>query len=82
METKLTAERPTPLPTTVSVLLPTRGRPEWLKESVMSLWSQAAHPNALELILKVDEDDEPTRKMVEELATLGIRIILWCSPSL
>lgn len=71
---------PADIPTLVSVLLPSRGRPQWLKESVRSLWDRAVHPHHLELILKIDEDDTATRQAAEEIAATGVRTILWVSP--
>ena len=43
---------------TISVLLPTRGRQTVLKESLESLVSKASHPERLEILFGVDEDDE------------------------
>lgn len=44
----------------VSVLLPTRGRPERLKASVASLYRQAECPEKIECLLRVDADDAET----------------------
>ncbi|MFM9105792.1 MAG: hypothetical protein ACKOWF_03750 [Chloroflexota bacterium] len=49
----------------LSVLLPTRGRPQALKRSVGTLLDRALHPEAIEIVLGVDRDDGET------LAALG-----------
>lgn len=51
----------------VSVLLPTRGRPELLRRSVMSLLDLASTPGRVEILVAVDEDDDATLEMVGEL---------------
>lgn len=51
----------------VSVLLPTRGRPELLRRSVMSLLDMASTPGRVEILVAVDEDDDATLEMVGEL---------------
>lgn len=43
--------------TTISILLPTRGRTEMLKRSVESLIKNAANPSRIEIMLGLDEDD-------------------------
>ena len=50
----------------VSVLLPTRGRPASLMESIDSLFS-LAKLRSMEFILKIDEDDSETLKAYESL---------------
>jgi hypothetical protein len=44
----------------VSVLLPTRGRSEWLLKSVDSLHSQAVHKDKIEYLFRADPDDLET----------------------
>jgi hypothetical protein len=51
---------------TISVLLPTRGRREVLKSSLESLISKAADPENVELLLGIDEDDEGAREYIEQ----------------
>jgi hypothetical protein len=46
----------------ISVLLPTRGRREALKTSVMSLIDQAADVSKIEILLGVDDDDRDTQE--------------------
>jgi hypothetical protein len=41
----------------ISVMLPTRGRPELLRGSVMSLVDNAAHPETVEILVAIDPDD-------------------------
>lgn len=54
----------------VSVLLPTRGRPEKLAKSIDSLVSLAENPQGIEILLKVDDDDLPTLAAVQEMSLL------------
>jgi|SRR5277367_363715 len=42
----------------ISVLCPTRGRPEMLKKSIASLLDNADDPDQVEILLAVDPDDE------------------------
>jgi hypothetical protein len=51
---------------TISVLLPTRGRREVLKSSLESLISKATDPENVELLLGIDEDDEGAREYIEQ----------------
>ena len=44
----------------VSVLLPTRGRPDLMLKSVKSLIEKAHHPDCIEILLKIDNDDKDT----------------------
>lgn len=44
----------------VTVLLPTRGRPDWLAKSVDSLYSLAVNKDKIEFLFRVDTDDLPT----------------------
>lgn len=43
--------------TTISILLPTRKRVELVKKSLKSLLDNAAHPERIEVMLAIDEDD-------------------------
>ena len=51
----------TPNKPLVSVIFPSRGRPEWLLESINSLLDQADDTTRIEIILRIDEDDAPTQ---------------------
>ena len=50
----------------ISVILPTRGRREALKASIMSLIDTAHDINRVELLLGVDEDDRETQEWCRE----------------
>ncbi len=62
----------------VSVLLPTRGRPDHLVKSVASLHNLATDKAAIEYLLFIDEDDEPTigRAMYLLRAGLNLRFLV------
>ena len=47
-------------PYLVSVLLPTRGRPELMLKSVGSLLTTASNPDQIQILLKIDNDDKET----------------------
>ena len=51
---------------TISVLLPTRGRREVLKSSLESLISKASDPEHIELLLGIDDDDEGVKEYIEK----------------
>ena len=51
---------------TISVLLPTRGRREVLKSSLESLISKANDPEHVELLLGIDDDDEGVKEYIEK----------------
>jgi hypothetical protein len=52
----------------VTVMLPTRGRLQWLLESIDSLNSLAVDKGLIEYILKVDSDDKETVGLAERLS--------------
>ncbi len=54
----------------ISVLFPTRGRVDMLRESVKSLLDTASDKSRIEVLYKVDFDDEPTVHAVQELSKL------------
>jgi len=61
----------------ISVLLPTRGRREVLRNSLDSLVSKATHPERIEILFGVDEDDQTVidfikEEIAEDLKKLGI----------
>lgn len=61
----------------VSILLPTRGRPDSLRRAVWSAADHADNPKLLEFILRVDEDDAETLKVAEELQScLQVNLIV------
>lgn len=51
---------------TISVLLPTRGRREVLKSSLESLITKASDPERIELLLGIDDDDEGVKEYIEK----------------
>ena len=50
----------------ISVILPTRGRTEVLKTSLMTLLDNVKEPNEVEIILGMDEDDTEVIEYVKE----------------
>ena len=64
-------------PFEVSVILPTRGRKEALKDSVMSLINLADNPEKVQILLGFDNDDRDsitwcTENLLPELSELGV----------
>lgn len=57
----------------VSVLMPSRGRPEPLAESVGSLRDLAADPDRIEVLVAADDDDPPTARAAE---TIGAKVLV------
>lgn len=51
----------------LSVLLPSRGRPEHLAQAVDSIYSLAGDKNSVEFIFKADDDDIPTVNFLSRL---------------
>ena len=49
---------------TISVLLPSRGRPKALRETVAGLLDLADHPDAIQVLVAADPDDPETRGVV------------------
>jgi len=61
----------------ISILLPTRGRTELLRKSLDTLVSKASHPERLEILFGVDEDDQSVidyikEEIAEDLKKVGI----------
>ena len=54
---------------TISILLPTRGRQEVLKNSLVSLVEKASHPERLEILFGVDQDDEGVVEFIKNEMT-------------
>jgi len=50
--------------TIISILLPTRGRTDVLKNSIETLIEKAADPSRLEILLGLDEDDADTKEYI------------------
>jgi len=45
-------------PALISVLVPSRGRPDWLQQTVGTAYKHATHDRRVEFIIYLDEDDE------------------------
>lgn len=58
------------MPPLVSILLPTRKRPQWLIETIDSLWSLAHNKDCLEFLLKIDDDDKETIAVARQLSSM------------
>jgi hypothetical protein len=54
----------------VSVLLPTRGRSNFLLGALESLYATASKPSDIETIIKIDDDDTATRDVATKLVNL------------
>lgn len=68
-----------PSDTLISILLPTRGRKETLKNSLESLISKAAQPTRLELLLGLDDDDQTTTEYIKtEIAPMLMKYNVEC----
>ena len=52
--------------TIISILLPSRGRREVLKESILTLIENASNPKRLELLLGLDADDESVQEYIKD----------------
>lgn len=58
----------------ISVLIPARGRPDYLKRSVASLLDLAAHPDDVEVMIGTDTDEPPSLELVGRRArTIELR---------
>lgn len=69
----------------ISVLLPSRGRPQSLAKSVGSLLGAATEPERVEVLVAADPDDETTRNLAvvlgdAESATGKGQVRLWVAP--
>ena len=54
----------------VSILLPTRGRLESLEKSVKSLIDNAIEPEKVEILMRIDDDDEVSLSNMEKIKNL------------
>jgi hypothetical protein len=62
------------VPTLISLLLPTRGRPKLCERFFQSVLEQSRHPDAVEIIMYVDDDDTESHHLAWE--GLNIRRII------
>lgn len=60
---------------TISVLLPSRGRPKALRETVAGLLDLADRPDSIQVLVAADPDDPETRE-----ADLPARATVWTAP--
>jgi hypothetical protein len=44
-------------PTMISILVPSRGRPDWLGRTILTAFQTATHTRRIEFIVRLDEDD-------------------------
>ena len=44
-------------PALISILVPSRGRPDWLQRTVATAFMTAVHPRRIEFVIYLDEDD-------------------------
>jgi len=66
----------------ISVLLPTRGRTESLRRSIMSLVSTVSHPGQIEILLAFDNDDTSSSDWFHEnisdlITKAGVEYTAW-----
>jgi glycosyltransferase involved in cell wall biosynthesis len=66
----------------ISVLLPSRGRPEALAESVGSLRHLATDPDRVEVLVASDDDDPPTDRAARALGARSLVGPRWGYPRL
>lgn len=59
----------------ISVLLPSRGRPQPLAETVSTLLELADKPNGIQILIAADPDDQPTLH-----ASLPWQVSIWRAP--
>lgn len=60
-----------------SILLPTRGRPQLVREAVDSVYSKCVDKSAIEFLFKLDDDDAPGIEAVRDIAkTVPSQIII------
>lgn len=65
----------------ISVLLPTRGRPEGMREAVLSIWSNTFDKDLIEFLLWIDDDDFESARAADLLRTeFPINIQAWIKP--
>ena len=57
----------------ISAILASRGRPDSLRRSVASLRELADKPDAIEVVVAFDPDDEPTGAVAEDIGALTVR---------
>lgn len=68
------------MPPTISILMATRGRVPYLRQSVDSLYSLAQNKDGLQFVFKVDSDDTATIEAVTQIKDMGVNCIVLQSP--
>lgn len=62
----------------VSVLLPSRKRPDWLRDTLLSLHTNTSVPDSIEYLVKLDTDDHETASALHTLPTdLDIKYLIY-----
>lgn len=61
----------------VSVMIPSRGRPQQLKRAIDSLYQKARNPEKVEVVVRIDDDDQKT---LEFLASATFPALVLCGP--
>ncbi len=59
--------------TTISILLPTRGRTQALFDSLRSLVENASDPSRVEILLGLDDDDQEPREFIQSVIASYLR---------
>lgn len=59
-----------------SFIIPTRGRPRQLVESVESIFGTAADKDCVEVFLKVDDDDSATISVLPRIVNRNVRVLI------
>ncbi|MGI9345269.1 MAG: glycosyltransferase family 2 protein [Gammaproteobacteria bacterium] len=57
----------------ISFMLPSRARPEWLREALENIRDTATHPELVEIIVLIDDDDE-------SLLAIQDKLPAYCAP--
>lgn len=64
-----------------SVFLNSRGRPEWLKNALDSVYSNCKNPDQLESLIRVDDDDHETISLLKTLTHPNLRYFIGPRPN-
>jgi len=57
----------------ISILLPTRGRTEVLRKSLLSLTQKATHPERIEILFGIDEDDNDVLEYIKNVVSKDLK---------
>lgn len=60
----------------ISILTPTRGRPDNITRLIDSALETALQPNLIEFVFYVDYDDQPSGDAIERAAAAGVRMFM------